>query len=224
MPLSILNVHFYTSPVTLTPETAPRPDGSRGAKRPVIIAAAMRCFDREGFHRASMSMVIEEAGVSAGTVYRYFASKTDLIRACAEEVFGDVQVAIAEQARAEPTPDPRTVITSLLEAALAAGSRYGADLTRVGVSAWAECLRDPVLLHHARSHYVELRSELAGLARRWQADGLLGDNDADPEQVAQALFGALPGFIVQHVIIGDVDPAGYAAALEGLGRAAAQTT
>lgn len=204
--------------VTQIPHSTKDPSAMRGAKRDVIIGAAMRCFDREGFHRSSMAMVIEEAGVSAGTVYRYFASKTDLIRACAQEVFGDMHSTLATLTDAENTPEARTVAVALLEAALNAGSRYGADLTRLAVSAWAECLRDPVLADQAQSHYVELRQCLTDIARGWHAEGLIADSD--PEQVAQALFGALPGFIVQHVLIGDVDPAGYAAGLEGLGLAA----
>jgi AcrR family transcriptional regulator len=186
-----------------------------GGKREVIVAAALRCFDREGFHRASMAMVIEEAGVSAGTVYRYFSSKTDLIRACAEEVFGEADTALRDLVHGPTSPDVRTIITALLESALDVGSRYDADLTRVGVSAWAECLRDPVLSGHVRGLYRDLRESLTQIVRRWQDEGLL--TGAEPEHVAQALFGAMPGFVVQHVVLGDVEPAGYAEGLAGLG-------
>ncbi|MGB7449476.1 MAG: TetR/AcrR family transcriptional regulator [Ornithinimicrobium sp.] len=189
-----------------------------GDKREVIVAAALRCFDREGFHRASMSMVIEEAGVSAGTVYRYFSSKTDLIRACAEEVLSEVHTTLGDMVVAQGTPDVQTIVTSFLRSALDAGSRHGADLTRVGVSVWAECLRDPVLCAHVRSLYLELRGGMVQIARRWQDEGLLADTD--PEHVAQALFGAMPGFVVQHLVLGDVDPGGYAAGLEALGAVA----
>jgi TetR/AcrR family transcriptional repressor of uid operon len=44
-----------------------------------IVEAAQRAFVRLGFHAATMSQVAEEAGMSAGNLYRYFASKEALV-------------------------------------------------------------------------------------------------------------------------------------------------
>lgn len=44
-----------------------------------ILAAAQQCFTERGFHGASMAQIAETAGVSAGLIYRYFASKSELI-------------------------------------------------------------------------------------------------------------------------------------------------
>jgi AcrR family transcriptional regulator len=38
----------------------------RDAKRANIVAAARRCFSRDGFHQTSMPEIAREAGVSAG--------------------------------------------------------------------------------------------------------------------------------------------------------------
>jgi hypothetical protein len=40
--------------------------------------------------------------------------------------------------------------------------------------------------------------------------------DTPPEQVAQVLIGLLPGFVFQHALIGDVDPAAFRAGLRTL--------
>jgi TetR/AcrR family transcriptional regulator, transcriptional repressor of aconitase len=40
--------------------------------------------------------------------------------------------------------------------------------------------------------------------------------DTPPEQVAQVLIGLLPGFVLQHALIGDVDPAAFRAGLRTL--------
>jgi len=49
-----------------------------------IVAAAMSCFARLGFHGASMQDICAEAGMSAGNLYRYFRSKEAIIAAIAE--------------------------------------------------------------------------------------------------------------------------------------------
>ncbi len=49
------------------------------ARRDAISTAAERAFVRHGFHAATMQQVAEEAGMSAGNLYRYFPSKEALV-------------------------------------------------------------------------------------------------------------------------------------------------
>ena len=58
----------------VTEETAHR-------RRQQIVDAALRCFARDGLHHTSMADLFEEAGMSAGSVYSWFASKDDIIEA-----------------------------------------------------------------------------------------------------------------------------------------------
>jgi AcrR family transcriptional regulator len=53
-------------------------------RRAEILAAAQRCFVRDGFHGASMQDICAEAGMSPGNLYRYFRSKEALIAGIAE--------------------------------------------------------------------------------------------------------------------------------------------
>jgi AcrR family transcriptional regulator len=48
-------------------------------KRDDIFRAALELIAEHGFHGAPMSMIAEQAGVGAGTIYRYFESKDVLI-------------------------------------------------------------------------------------------------------------------------------------------------
>lgn len=48
-------------------------------RRGQILDAAVKVFAAEGFHNAKMKDVAKAAGVSNGTVYNYFKSKTDLL-------------------------------------------------------------------------------------------------------------------------------------------------
>ena len=48
-------------------------------KRQAILNATLGLIAENGFHGTSMSKVAQEAGVSAGSIYNYFASKDELI-------------------------------------------------------------------------------------------------------------------------------------------------
>src|SRR5258706_8131639 len=48
-------------------------------KRQAILDAALDLFAARGFHGTAVPLVAERAGVGAGTVYRYFASKEALV-------------------------------------------------------------------------------------------------------------------------------------------------
>lgn len=54
------------------------------AQRERILVAAQKCFVERGFHAASMANIAETAGMSAGLIYRYFASKNEIILAIVE--------------------------------------------------------------------------------------------------------------------------------------------
>jgi TetR/AcrR family transcriptional repressor of uid operon len=53
-------------------------------RREEILAAAQRCFVRNGFHQTSMQEICAEAGMSPGNLYRYFSSKEAIIAGIAE--------------------------------------------------------------------------------------------------------------------------------------------
>ncbi|WP_394212348.1 TetR/AcrR family transcriptional regulator [Enterovibrio calviensis] len=48
-------------------------------KKTQILEATERLLAEHGFDRLSMQMVAKEAGVAAGTIYRYFSDKNDLL-------------------------------------------------------------------------------------------------------------------------------------------------
>ncbi|HMN74989.1 MAG TPA: helix-turn-helix domain-containing protein [Burkholderiaceae bacterium] len=56
-------------------KSGPRAD----AQRERILAAARQCFIDRGFHGASMALISDTAGMSPGLMYRYFASKNDIV-------------------------------------------------------------------------------------------------------------------------------------------------
>src|SRR3954447_17199086 len=63
-------------------------------KRATIFQAALELIAERGFHGAPMSLVAQRAGVSAGIIYHYFASKEELIHALYHHVEADFSRAL----------------------------------------------------------------------------------------------------------------------------------
>ena len=79
-----------------------------------ILKAAGVLFRREGFAATSIEQIAEQAGLSAGTVYNYFASKGDLLLALVALDGAEVRAAGARLV-ARPPADPIAAVGALLE-------------------------------------------------------------------------------------------------------------
>jgi AcrR family transcriptional regulator len=64
------------------PKISPAHEQQRRAQ---ILAAAMACFARQGYHATSMDDVVRECGLSVGAIYSYFGSKEDLFLALSDD-------------------------------------------------------------------------------------------------------------------------------------------
>jgi AcrR family transcriptional regulator len=53
-------------------------------RREQILAAAMACFSRQGYHATSMDDVVRQSRLSVGAIYSYFPSKEDLFLALSD--------------------------------------------------------------------------------------------------------------------------------------------
>ncbi len=62
---------------------------SKTDKKELIIKAAMKVFSKNGFHKAKMQNIADEAGIGKGTLYEYFDSKkmlfSEMIRVMLDE-------------------------------------------------------------------------------------------------------------------------------------------
>lgn len=56
-------------------------------KRKCILEAAIRLFSKKGYEQTSIEELAREAGIGKGTVYSYFQTKKDIVRAfCEDEI------------------------------------------------------------------------------------------------------------------------------------------
>jgi AcrR family transcriptional regulator len=193
-------------------------DERREERRLQILHAAMRCVSAQGFHKTTMADVIRESGMSAGAVYGYFRNKEELIVAIADKATALADRTIGELLRTEPLPTLPEMVERIT--ASIAGYQEGThgDLTRVAVAVWAEAMRDDAVRALVTSRFRLMRGRYAEIVRAQQRAGRL-DPAEDPEIVAQALFGLMPGFVLQRLLMADVEPDTYARAVRALQRA-----
>ncbi|WP_433824940.1 TetR/AcrR family transcriptional regulator [Actinoplanes sp. CA-015351] len=176
------------------------------ARRQQIIDAAVRCFVRKGFHQSSMQDVIKEADLSVGAFYRYFKSKNELITAIAGEKIGEVTSVLDAVLEADPMPPVPEIVDRVL--ALVDRSIDGGGPVRIAVQVWGEAVHDPEVAAIVAEIYGRVRSRAVHIAERAQAGGQLSA-EADPVGVGGALFGLIQGYILQRILIGNMDRTQY---------------
>ena len=187
----------------------------RLARRQQIVDAARLCVIEQGFHKTTMADVIRASGLSAGAVYGYFKSKEDIVAAIAEDALSTIDELFEKILATDEPLSPLAALEATLNHVVTVAEAPGGDVTRVAVQAWAEALRNESIHRTARGKYCQLRDHFLEVARRAQADGTV-DPDADPRDIAQVMFGMIPGFVLQRLLIGDVTPASYTAGLRAL--------
>ncbi|MGW2958871.1 TetR/AcrR family transcriptional regulator [Streptomyces sp. NPDC001220] len=194
----------------------------RAANRAVIVAAARRCFSRDGFHRTSMPGIAAEAGVAVGAAYRYFTGKDDLIIEVAKDAFavvfgplerlhdqggeGSAADLIATAVRAAVTAEPVD----------AAGNPVPVgELLRCAVQTWGEILHHEGLHERAADGVERALGHLTAVLRRGQRHGDV-PADLDPVQGARAVMALLHGYLLQQVAFGPVDADAFTHAVRAL--------
>ena len=83
---------------------------ARGKRCKELLKAATRVFARKGYRAASISDVINAAGVARGTFYLYFRSKQDILFAVIDDLREQQKAFIAQLSKQEGSlarPDPR---------------------------------------------------------------------------------------------------------------------
>ncbi|OLT25571.1 TetR family transcriptional regulator [Nocardiopsis sp. CNR-923] len=186
-------------------------DAYLAQRRAHILSAAAVCFAREGFHRASMRDVIEEAGLSPGAVYRYFRGKDDIIVAIARDTIG----AVGDVVRASVSDrKPLALLAQDLPAAIEEMDRADSR-TRLAVQAWAEALRAPALGDALREAMHDVLDQVRARVELGQAEGEITAR-VDPAAMSRVLIGVLQGYILQRAWDPDLSAADYGRAVRDL--------
>jgi AcrR family transcriptional regulator len=96
------------------------PLGPRKAnlRRATLIEAAGKLFGEKGYEATTMDEIATSAGYAKGTLYHYFATKADLLRALCESFEKEIMSRVRSHVESCPADDWRRRIKAWIEAAV----------------------------------------------------------------------------------------------------------
>lgn len=165
-----------------------------------IVDAAAACFAQKGFHQTTMDDIARAAGISAGLIYRHFASKEDLIVALVEQHEQAQQQQVA-QAHATPT------LGQAFEVLFTAGSA-GGDWQAEGallVEVVAEAMRNQRVAAVVGRYDAALLHSLAAIIAQAQARGQ-ADPTLDATVAAELLLALNDGMMLRLAFMRQDEP------------------
>lgn len=159
-------------------------------RRTQILDAAVRCFAKSGYERATMDDVAESAGLSKGSLYRFFESKDEILLSLFEHFEARIGSAF------EPSQPTGTALATLRRYTQAAIELLGspADLTDL----WAEFFAHRGSRARMSDVYERSRRRIAATIRAGIDSGEI--RDLDPMDAATAVLAALEGLVLQGLV------------------------
>lgn len=170
-------------------------------RRAQILRAAMVCFAKCGFHQTSMHDISEEAGISVGLIYRYFASKEAVISAITGEHKREIGELVA-RARLAPT------LLEALEIIFTAHCcEEGPQIqSAFVVDLFAEAGRNPAIAHLVRGVVETLKDGVTELIAAGP-DFQRAPHGLEPAEMSELIFAAARGMMMRDVLENSHTPA-----------------
>lgn len=158
-------------------------------------------FAREGFHKASLQAIGEEAGISRGSIVWHFGTKDSLLEAVVERSY----LSWARKAEDGETGNPggRQAIVRVIEAHRRFIEEAPAD-NRLYYALIAEVSANEGLAERVRKMHAELYLQLHGYIKEGQREGEISD-ELDPEVGARLVLSTLAGIGHLVILVPDAD-------------------
>jgi TetR/AcrR family transcriptional regulator, repressor for uid operon len=155
-------------------------------KRREILAAAGRCFARDGFKGATVSTICAEAKVSPGHLYHYFESKEAIIQAMTQ---AGLEYAAT---RFGHVMEGSNIVAALVAELDTAKAHYEREAQPLLFDMLTEATRSPAMGEIVREHSRAIWALLAEVLRKGQAKGQV-DPSLDPALTAAVLVSIIDG-------------------------------
>ncbi len=173
-----------------------RARAQREERRAQILEAALHVFASKGYHAASITDLVDAAGVARGTFYLYFESKNDVFVALLDELLSTFRGSVkgVDLSDGAAPVDEQLVATLVRILDAAASSRSLATiLFRQAVGLDAEIDGRLSAFEGALHFYVKAALD------RGVAAGLLLAHDSDV--VATCIYGSIRQIIYRYVVV-----------------------
>ena len=164
------------------------------ARRDAILQAALGLAAEGGMAAVQITAVSERAGIAAGTVYRYFPSKTEMVAALISTVSDREMAAIRQAAAAAPGPLSALAATIITFAARSLGQRR---LAWAVLAEPVDASVDPLRLAYRKALIAEIEKRVSGATAQRHL----------PEQDAGVVAPAIVGALLEG-LVGPLAPAG----------------
>jgi AcrR family transcriptional regulator len=165
-------------------------------RREEILRAASRLFGEQGYERTTTKQIAREAGIAEGTIYKYFASKQDLLFAFLESSVIEPLAAILAAMKDAPDEDVfATLIQNRIE-------MWDASHEFMKVT-FAEALFNPQLAARIHDKLFSAGTRIIGhYVDEGISDGRF--RSLDTAVVLRAIIGSLFAFTIMRDITGPV--------------------
>lgn len=164
-------------------------------RRIQIRDAALRCFATLGFADTSMSDIVAESGLSAGSIYSHFTSKAELLRFAVEDILHQRLATVAS--RVTPSAGIQTP-SDLLALLLDEPGLLPPDRAGLLLQVWAQVPFDAELRAFAYDAALQVRTFLVDSLVPWAMER--SGNPAAAEAASDAVLAAMHGFVVRLVL------------------------
>ena len=149
-------------------------DQARAAiRRKQVLDAAEYCFGRSGFHGASMAEISKAAGMSAGHIYNYFASKEAIIAAFVRRNMERMAAIMRDFERRE---DPLQAIFDDIESCVC--GQLDPNTWTLPLEIYAEASRNPKIARLVQQAARHSRAQFQPLLKKGRAQRGLALDDA----------------------------------------------
>lgn len=170
-------------------------------RRERLLDAALTVISRDGFDRATMASIAEQAGMAKGTIYNYFETKEELLGALLRERTHKI-----EQVLKDDTVPPRLALTAIAQVFLRETMDHHPELARLVL---VESPRFPDLAREMLGRL--LKAGNSTVARYLERQARLGHLRSFErfEAVSMSFFGMLVGYVLAKDILagGEMLPA-----------------
>jgi len=164
------------------------------ARRAQILDAAIVCFSRQGFHRASIQDIVTQSKLSPGAIYNYFESKEEIIEAIADDRHDQERRHITEARKEATVP---MVLRRIRDSFFGELKNPKERLRRrVSIQLWAEAQRNPRILKLVRHGIDAPRKLLSSILSDAQRRGEISSK-IEPDATARFLIAAFHGLVLQ---------------------------
>jgi AcrR family transcriptional regulator len=179
-------------------------EGYREARTAEILSAAAACFARAGYRGTSMADIAEQAGLSAGALYRYFESKEVLFQALTRMARKSNEALWAEiAAQEEPSAQLDAFVGKYFD--MVADPRCRPSLA-LDIRLRSEALDSDLVRGELQAAY---RVQIANIARRLKLARGTGTKVAAAETAARVLIGLLNEAGLQALLVPGFDATTY---------------